>query len=267
VNVAAVCDGYKNCEDGSDEMYCGITLCAETEVMCADGRWCVPRAQWFDGVEDCMDASDEWGPVQGEPCLGFLCTSGQCIPSTRHIDGFPDCDDAGDEADYMLSYAAVAAQEFTCKDPAAVPCNRSASSVSMNSTGVCMTQTDMEASIPVGKLNISLTVGNTTVQLGSNVRLVIVCRSVKCVMVSVTVRMGPMKPTAQLLPVQTCLLVVWKVYVFIHLKCVMVSFNVSYLGMMRSTVGLSYAPARHAAQIIITPWNFPSCRITYVLLT
>ena len=122
VNIAALCDGVKNCQDGSDEIFCGDTLCAETEVMCADGKWCVPAQRWFDGVEDCMDASDERPPREGEPCPGFLCPSGQCIPSSRQNDGFPDCEDSTDEVDYIIR-AARGDSSLDCEDPNALPCD------------------------------------------------------------------------------------------------------------------------------------------------
>ena len=45
--------------DGSDEKYCGDLLCPAAQLPCTDGKMCYDQIKWYDGVEDCIDASDE----------------------------------------------------------------------------------------------------------------------------------------------------------------------------------------------------------------
>ena len=98
VSADSICDGQKNCGDGSDEAFCVHALCSPHQMLCADGKMCVDELQWFDGIDDCLDRSDE---LPQQLCLGFMCHDGHCIPTTRQNDGVPDCTDAEDETRYI----------------------------------------------------------------------------------------------------------------------------------------------------------------------
>ena len=54
VSSEIFCDGYADCPDRSDELYC----CPETQFNCANG-WCIEWDAWCDGTDNCRDNSDE----------------------------------------------------------------------------------------------------------------------------------------------------------------------------------------------------------------
>uniref|UniRef100_A0AAY5ESJ3 EGF-like domain-containing protein n=1 Tax=Electrophorus electricus TaxID=8005 RepID=A0AAY5ESJ3_ELEEL len=98
-----VCDGEKDCKDGSDEKDCE-RKCKKETFLC-------------DGERDCLDGTDEIGCGELShgalllhyccakyimlPCLveQYQCASGQCVSTVLRCDGHADCHDHSDEKD------------------------------------------------------------------------------------------------------------------------------------------------------------------------
>ncbi|XP_056400171.1 basement membrane-specific heparan sulfate proteoglycan core protein isoform X3 [Hyla sarda] len=98
-----LCDGERDCKDGSDEFNCGTpSPCEPNEFKCRNGR-CALKLWRCDGDNDCGDGSDETNcPTKGpsDMCAPdqFVCVqSRNCIPASYQCDEEADCPDRSDE--------------------------------------------------------------------------------------------------------------------------------------------------------------------------
>jgi low-density lipoprotein receptor-related protein 1 (alpha-2-macroglobulin receptor) len=105
-----VCDGTKDCTDGSDELDSTDGPCQKTCDFRCDGNKCIEFYQVCDSIRDCQDESDETVKAcsnktidynEYEYCDEFLCENFNCILSEQRCDGTDNCGDGSDEKECL----------------------------------------------------------------------------------------------------------------------------------------------------------------------
>ncbi|XP_039855880.1 low-density lipoprotein receptor-related protein 2 isoform X2 [Simochromis diagramma] len=112
VMYSHLCDGEKDCKDGSDEEGCAIQ-CKAGEFQCSHGKKCLPQERVCDGQNDCQDRSDETDcSVMIESCHQRCDNNTRCIPKSFLCDGERDCADGSDEENCGL--VSCADHQYRC---------------------------------------------------------------------------------------------------------------------------------------------------------
>ena len=94
-------DGFRDCNDSSDEDIWAFQCHAETEFQCkAPGATtrCIPRLWVRNGIRDCLSGNDEFAVLASCSAGEFRCLDEmRCLPSEYLCDGVANCDDGSDE--------------------------------------------------------------------------------------------------------------------------------------------------------------------------
>uniref|UniRef100_A0A5S6QUQ5 EGF-like domain-containing protein n=1 Tax=Trichuris muris TaxID=70415 RepID=A0A5S6QUQ5_TRIMR len=132
VSKTKLCNGRRDCLDGSDEMGCrkltgsnGKRNCPEDHFRCSEGNSeCIPVSWVCDGKADCSGGQDEHACHLKIPCAPghFSCRNRFCVDQRFVCDGFDDCGDGSDEEHCQLADSRVCeANEYKCHKGPCIP--------------------------------------------------------------------------------------------------------------------------------------------------
>lgn len=101
--------------------YTAPTECKEGFSKCKTNNQCVNKTFICDGDKDCLDGSDEEstpnGPCEKKLDCAFICDDNRCLNESQKCDGVKNCIDGNDESlENCPAFKKCNEQEFQCKE-------------------------------------------------------------------------------------------------------------------------------------------------------